>query len=442
MPFNHAYVDPTYRRHLCCISEPIEDTHAVPLSDFWNSDAMKQIRLNMIHGEPVDICKICYEKEKTGIPSYRETALEHELSWSNSHEWLTDEVIETGVAEHPTHFDYRTIHCNLTCNHCNSGFSSEHMRLRKKYVEDDAFDVASNKEKLSFTIDKEFEESMLKDLIDAVDNRKLQRIYFAGGEPMMSPFHWEFIERVKEIYDDEDPEYIKTINFYYNTNLTRSNWKKNNVYEYLKFLNPTIHASIDGVGKTFEYVRNGANWENVKLNFMSAYKNLSNEDPNKSFGVQPVILSHNIFNMDEMLSFFERFENLKIQPMILLKASPVPLEGLYNCHPGFLDPCEFPSEIMLPAIERAKERVNNSTVKGVKDILPILDEYEVQIKKDRWLYKKHVDWSFARTKEMEKHSNISLNSLLKDSNIEAWLWYNKLCYTYKDIDITKYKFLD
>lgn len=446
LAFNHAYVGAVYNRQLCCISEPVKGFSKVPLSEFWNSEEMKQIRLDMINEIPVDACKICYEKEQTEIPSYRQNVVDHELVHGTGREhehWLTDRVLLDGHAELPTHFDYRTIHCNLTCNHCTPTYSSEHIRLRDKYIKDDDMITSG----ISFKIDKEFEESMLNDLIDSVDSRRLSRIYFAGGEPMMSPFHWKFIEHLKNIHDkDEDPDFIRNLNIYYNTNLTKSLWKKQNVYEYLSFLNPIIDASIDGVGKTFEYVRKGADWNTVMNNFDSAYNNCKDVHLRRnSFGVQPVILSHNIFSMDEMLSFFEKYEDLNIQPMILMRSKGTEVingEERYNCHPGYLDPCEFPSEIMLPAIEKAIERVKRCPLSGSQLIIPILENYKLEIDKYRPVCKEFEEWSFARTKMMEKYSSISLNSLLKEINTEAWMWYNSITDKYKNIDMTPYKFFD
>tara|TARA_Y100000389_G_scaffold140446_1_gene138281 strand:+ start:3947 stop:5347 length:1401 start_codon:yes stop_codon:yes gene_type:complete len=445
LAFNHAYVGPTYVRKLCCISEPLEGHEKSSLEEYWNSSDMKQIRLDMINNIPVDYCNICYEKEKTDIPSYRQTALAHEAEHnvSGGH-WLTEQAILDGTAELPSHFDYRTIHCNLTCNHCSPVYSSEHIRLRDTYTNDGFLENNGN----SFKIDKNFEESMLNDLITSVDNRKLDRIYFAGGEPMMSPFHWKFIDHLKNIHDNEDSVFVKNINIYYNTNLTKSTWKNQNVYEYLKFLKPMIHASIDGVGKTFEYVRKGGKWDTVKENFESGYKNLSSSESkgkNNGFGVQPVILSHNIFSMDEMLSFFEKFENLYIQPMTLVRHFPEftgQQRWIYNCYPGYLDPVEFPEEIMLPAIEKAIKRVKQCPLAGAENIIPILEQYKIEIDKLRPICEKHEQWSFARTKMMEKHTTLSLNSLLKEINTEAWMWYNGINRKYENLDITEYKFFD
>lgn len=439
LPFKHAYVGPTYERKLCCISEgEIDKFRGKPLDEFWNSEEMKKIRLDMIQGNKNKMCEPCYYKEKSGIPSYRQNELLHEKN-RNNHDWLTEEVFFEGTVEIPANFDYRTIHCNLTCNHCGPNYSSEHLRLRDK--RNSAGLVESNGK--SFKIDKTFEESMLKDLIQAVDERRLERVYFAGGEPMMSPFHWKFIEHLKHVHDNEDEDFVQKINLYYNTNLTKSTWKGENVYEYLKFLNPIIHASLDGVGSTFNFVRAGADWEIVKNNFDYAHNNLASiYCGNYTFGIQPVILSHNIFSIDEFLSFFEQYPNIMMQPMPLMRMFPEKAISYYNAYPGFLDPIEFPEEIMIPAINRAIERVKSSTLKGAEKCLPILENYKEEIKIHRKNAEELEIWSYASTKVMEEFSNVSLNSLLKEINTEAWIWYNGLCHKYKDIDLKKYKMSD
>lgn len=440
LPFNHAYVGPTYERKLCCVSTKLDAFTAKPLDEYWNSEEMKQVRLDMINGKPVKNCESCYYKEKTGILSYRQQSLKHEETHGGHEQWLTEDAILEGLVETPSDFDYRTIHCNLSCNHCSPVYSSEHLRLREKNIEDGMLVSNGN----SFTIDKRFEESMLNELLQAVDERRLRRIYFAGGEPMMSPFHWKFIDHLKYVYENEDEEYIKRINMYYNTNLTKSTWKGQNVYQYLQFLNPFLDASLDGVGNTFNYIRKGANWDKVKENFESAYKYLVSHEGlyTDTFGVQPVLLSHTIFSIDEMLSFLEQYKDVKISPMTLLRELPQEKTNYYNPQPGFLDPCEFPSEIMLPAIDRALERVRISTVKGVEKCIPILENYKQEIAMHRSSAQKFEVLSFATTKIMEKNSSLTLNSLLKETNTEAWIWYNTLCDKYKDIDLNEYKLQD
>ena len=293
---------------------------------------------------------------------------------------------------------------------------------------------------LSFKIDKDFEETMLNDLIKAVDERRLTRIYFAGGEPMMSLLHWKFLEHAKKAHDT-DPDFIKNMNVYYNTNLTKTKWKQNDAYEAIKFLNPKVHASLDGVGNTFNYIRRGADWEQVVKNFNSAHKALvDSNNPKFNFGVQPVILSHNIFSMDEMLSFFEKYEGIEIQPLSLLRNFPN--EYHYDPHPGFLDPCEFPSEIMIPAIDVAIERVERSTVSGSNAIIPILENYKIDIAAHRKNNEKLQFKSYAATKHMETLSSLTLNSLLKEINTPAWIWYNSICDKYRDADISTHKLFD
>lgn len=436
LPFNHSYMGPTYERRLCCISKSIS-SDKINLEDYWNSDKMKKIRMDMVQGTRVSECEVCYKREDAGVESYRETELEHDVKVGKLYTWLTEESATKGIASLPTHFDYRTIHCNLACNHCGSAFSSEHLKQRSIQQKNGHM---LNNEKLSFKIDKDFEETMLNDLIKAVDERRLTRVYFAGGEPMMSLLHWKFLEHAKKTHDT-DPNFIENMIVYYNTNLTKTTWKQNSAYAAIKFLNPKVHASLDGVGNTFNYIRRGADWEQVVENFNDAYEVLvDSNNPQCNFGVQPVILSHNIFSMDEMLSFFEKYEGIELQPMSLVRNFPK--NDGYFPHPGFLDPCEFPSEIMIPAIDAAIERVERSTVTGADAIIPILENYKIDIITHRKNNEKLQFCSYATTKHMETLSSLTLNSLLKEINTPAWMWYNSICDKYKDVDISTYKISD
>ncbi len=58
------------------------------LEESWNSDFMKDIRKNMIEGNEVSNCKICYFDEKIGRNSWRQMFNENNLWLSKQDENL------------------------------------------------------------------------------------------------------------------------------------------------------------------------------------------------------------------------------------------------------------------------------------------------------------------------------------------------------------------
>lgn len=84
--------------------------------------------------------------------------------------------------------------------------------------------------------------------------RKVERIYFAGGEPFLNKTHWDIIESIP------NPEIVELV---YSSNLTYIN----RIQEYFpKFNGIKFYASLDGIGKFGEQVRPGLNWKKWQEN--------------------------------------------------------------------------------------------------------------------------------------------------------------------------------
>jgi hypothetical protein len=97
----------------------------------------------------------------------------------------------------------------------------------------------------------------------AVEDHRVEEVYWVGGEPLMYEQHWRFMQRIIELGDG--PQVYAR----YNTNLSRINYRGCNLYR--DILNHVrdwqICASIDGTGAIGEYIRTGLNFEEWLANF-------------------------------------------------------------------------------------------------------------------------------------------------------------------------------
>jgi len=122
------------------------------------------------------------------------------------------------------HLDVRNNNlCNLECSICNSYYSSKWAERMgdTKFVTSD-FDIS-------------------------FDN--LQHIYFAGGEPLLNPKHWEILRNVKN---------PANITLSYNSNLAHIK----GIEEYWpRFKEVKVNASMDAVGELGEFLRYGTKWD-------------------------------------------------------------------------------------------------------------------------------------------------------------------------------------
>jgi len=102
-----------------------------------------------------------------------------------------------------------------------------------------------------------FQDSVVRqEFQDAVNEHRVEEIYWVGGEPLMMEEHWTFM---KQIVDQGDGSNVYAR---YNTNLSRTEYKGINLYtDILAHLRDwQICASLDGTGKIGEYIRTGLNY--------------------------------------------------------------------------------------------------------------------------------------------------------------------------------------
>lgn len=275
-PFSHTYISPQSERRLCCASreEPswqkqyIDSGSASSLSyqpltlnKHWNSEHLKSVRKRMLAGEILSECQICNENI-LNLHTYRqyftETLFPHYIDAAFEN---TNDDGETTLL--PISFDYRINNlCNFKCRMCgeqlSSSWETEKRIMNAWDPEKDPWMIPDNKKKIQ-TFQKEVVE---KELWDAVYNETLEEIYWVGGEPLMWEIHWHIMEYLIK------SNQAKNITIRYNTNLSRTNYKGQELYNILPyFKNVNVCASIDATGEIGEFIRTGLNWHQWLQNF-------------------------------------------------------------------------------------------------------------------------------------------------------------------------------
>ena len=97
----------------------------------------------------------------------------------------------------------------------------------------------------------------------AVAEHRVEEVYWVGGEPLMYEQHWRYMQQIVA-QGDGDRVYAR-----YNTNLSRVDYRGVNLYrDILAHLRDwQICASLDGTGRTGEYIRTGLDYEQWLANF-------------------------------------------------------------------------------------------------------------------------------------------------------------------------------
>jgi len=271
-PWTHTYLSPQTERRMCCASrEPAQnfkqyiDTKSgtgvynpTTLEEHWNSEHMRSVRRRMLNGETLSECDVCNNK-LLNTSVYKDY-----FNQLFKHKW--DEVVsstdETGhTSMKPVSWDYRFSNlCNFKCRMCGDMLSSSWETEQRKHNNINWDDPKNNwmrpevKTQIKLWQDTQIE----KEFSEAVEQHRVEEIYWVGGEPLMYEQHWRYMKRIVELGDG--PRLYAR----YNTNLSRVDYKGINLYKdiLIHLRDWQICASIDGTGEIGEYIRTGLNYDN------------------------------------------------------------------------------------------------------------------------------------------------------------------------------------
>lgn len=276
-PWTHTYLSPQTERRMCCASrEPAQnfeqyiDTAAgsgryipITLDQHWNSEHMRSVRRRMMAGETLPECEVCNDK-------LLNTNVYRDYFWQLfKHKY--DEVVastdETGhTTMKPVSWDYRFSNlCNFKCRTCGDMLSSQWEAEQRQHNMIDWNNPKNNwmRPEVRQQI-TEFQDTQIEaEFSQAVEDHRVEEVYWVGGEPLMYEQHWRYMRRIIEL-GDGGKVYAR-----YNTNLSRVDFGGWNLYRdiLLGLRDWQICASIDGTGFTGEYIRTGLKWAEWLENF-------------------------------------------------------------------------------------------------------------------------------------------------------------------------------
>ena len=91
--------------------------------------------------------------------------------------------------------------------------------------------------------------------------KKIRSIKIIGGEPLIMKKQYKMLDAIIET------GHADRIHLKYQTNLTETKAGKHNLLSYIpKFHQVAVVASVDGIGKTIEYMRRRTDWNKVVKN--------------------------------------------------------------------------------------------------------------------------------------------------------------------------------
>ena len=271
LPFIHfnGYMDGTAKP--CCDSQKVFkdiDLKATTIDEAFNSNEYKKLRVDMINGVHNEYCNACYDLEKQNITSSRQNWNNHHKAHiKNIQDNLDFQKFDGELEPDFISLDLRPSNiCNFKCRTCNDAFSTRWQEEKEDFYKLNKNILYFGKEKLSGVnkINFKLNENSMK---------KIEVLYFAGGEPFVLEEHFELLKSLKN---------KKDISLMYNTNFSILKYKGKTIFEHLKdFRSVHFSISIDGLNELGEFVRTGFDTKVFKKNFlimkwaMDHYKNIS-----------------------------------------------------------------------------------------------------------------------------------------------------------------------
>jgi len=278
-PWSHLYVDTGGLVRPCCTQEIVYgDTNTTSIKDIWNSSETIKFRKNLLAGNKQEGCKFCYQQEKHTGQSLR-TGLNSQYGNLISEDVTPEMRIK--------YLDIRSSNlCNMACIMCGSTYSSNWYDDEKILYKDNFF--VANK---FINITKETENY----IIDNIISDDIDVVYFAGGEPLITPYHYELLEKLISMGISED------IGLRYNTNLSTLKYKSIDLAErWSHFKSVEISASIDMIGKHAEYHRYGTDWKKISEHLHTVRFDI----PNVVLQPQITVTALSIGYLPEILTYF------------------------------------------------------------------------------------------------------------------------------------------
>lgn len=252
----------------------VKETDEFDLESVWHGPELQQLKRHIETDTPIPGCQVCYDAEARGQKSRRISVKENYEVYRQQ-----PELDNQG----PVSIDYSVGNlCNLKCAICGPSASISWVPdYQKLYPEKpvDAFLCKRNNQ---------------IEVVDPVLLGSIQQIHFhGGGEPLLSDYHTNLMEKIKEAKGLSD------VRIFYNTNGTYKVsdkvlglWGESQLVE--------LYFSMDDIGDRFNYQRTGAKWDEVVAN-MQWFKQVM--PSGHLFYINCVYSFFNIFYLDELLSW-------------------------------------------------------------------------------------------------------------------------------------------
>jgi hypothetical protein len=265
LPLIHAQIITDGSINLCCNSLEFKktvDVKSISFHNILNNENHKRIRAQMRNGDLPAECNLCWKTESLGVTSYRQNMNQLYGSYLD----LYDSIDSDGSIQQPIKYlDVKLNNtCNLKCVMCSSRYSTAWIQEEQKLLS--AVKNRKNQILLKSRVDeyqnKSFKWSSQIENINGIISisDSLERINFAGGEPLLAKSHLPLIRGLIENGNSKNIMLSYNTNGCYLTDELLDLWSK--------FKAVKVNISIDGIGDQLEYIRYPITWKELESSIM------------------------------------------------------------------------------------------------------------------------------------------------------------------------------
>jgi radical SAM protein with 4Fe4S-binding SPASM domain len=277
----------------CCVStfqKPFGNLNNNNIEEIWNNEKYKELRKNMLEEKSTSTCERCYKEEEWG------SEYSYKAYWNKEFGSKYADLVENSTEADGSltkmnlyRWDFRFNNlCNLSCVGCGPDLSSSWIDLQQTM-----WPFSKKPQVYSSKKHKEQFINTIKTQADIVED-----IYFAGGEPLLHPEHYEIMNELDRL------NRIDKIFFTYSTNLTNLNYKNHNIIDYWKKMKKCkILVSLDEVDpERLYYIRYPSDRDSIINNIKIL--NETFKDTDKYWAAVPTWSILNLHRIKDMAEYF------------------------------------------------------------------------------------------------------------------------------------------